>query len=639
MGIRRREPVLDIVTIRPSLDERHRGAHDVFQALFPHGAIRRVLLVSVPDGNAELFRYSTAKLRRYPNYPPYGLGLLAQHLRSIQVESRIVNLNHEVLVAAIESASEEEFDFDQVWRSRIDKAIAEFEPDLVGITCMFTMAHTSLKAACAHVKAAGLPVAIGGVHVTNDVERVLDDIPEADFAFIREADVSLKRFCQVVSGEEPANSLAQVIVRRGSERYHFLEESRPSETEMDVIPAYDLFSVNDLSSVGILGDFYHFMPPATPITTCLSNRGCRARCTFCSVRNFNGRLVRQRAVESVLDEIQLLHDQHGIRHIVWLDDDLLKDNERALRLFRGLTERELDLTWDATNGLIAASCKEEMVEAMEASGCIGARLGIESGTPEILRQIKKPGTVDVFMRAAEVFRRHPKIHISGFLMFGFPGETMRQIEDTLNLGLALGLDWYQLTPLQPLPNTPIYDSMVEQGLVSPVGSSELNFMRNAYGRLEKIQQQEDYTVAETFMDAFASIGPDEQPPQERASDIWFYMNYHLNYHRLYSETRPIKVRQMLQHLGSLASKLSPDHCLALYFIGYLQHRWSGSVEQGVADRLRAKLEASPFWSERFRAFGMTPEDLTRGVFPNEGVPRIRFALPVDSQETLATDLS
>lgn len=626
---------IEIATAPRSLDERHRGASDVLHTLFPRGAIERVLLLSIPDGNAELFRYDTAKLGRYPNYPPYGLGLLAQHLRSVQVESRIVNLNHEVLVAAIASQSAEEFDFDRAWRSCVDRAIAEFEPDLVGITCMFTMAHASLKAACAHVKAVGLPVAIGGVHVTNDVERVLDDIPEADFAFIREADVSLQRFCKVVSGTEPPSELTQVVVRRGSERYRFLEESRPSEAELDVVPAYDLFEVHDLSTVGTLGAFYHFLPPDTPITTCLSNRGCRARCTFCSVRNFNGRIVRQRAVESVLDELQLLHDEYGIRHIVWLDDDLLKDTDRALRLFRGLADRKLDLTWDATNGLIAASCSEEMADAMEASGCIGARLGIESGNTEILRQIKKPGTVDVFMRAAKVFHRHPRIHINGFLMFGFPGETMRQIEDTLNLGLALGLDWYQISPLQPLPNTPIYDSMVAQGLVSAVGSADLSFMRNTYGRFD-IQQQDDYSVAETFRDAFASIGPDEQPPPERANDIWFYMNYHLNYHRIYSETRPIKIRQTLQHLGSMANKLSPDHCLALYFIGYLQHRWSGSVEPGVINKLRIKLESSSFWAERFHAFGMAPDDLANGTFRNETVPRIHFELPLDPAELPAT---
>ena len=63
--------------------------------------------------------------------------------------------------------------------------------------------------------------------------------------------------------------------------------------------------------------------------TVLSNRGCRAQCTFCSVRNFNGVSVRQRSVESVLDELELLKDRYGIGHFVWLDDDLLKDHRRA----------------------------------------------------------------------------------------------------------------------------------------------------------------------------------------------------------------------------------------------------------------------------------------------------------------------
>jgi len=49
------------------------------------------------------------------------------------------------------------------------------------------------------------------------------------------------------------------------------------------------------------------------------------------VRNFNGKRVRQRSVESVLDELQLLTEVHGVRHVMWLDDDLLKDEGRAIR--------------------------------------------------------------------------------------------------------------------------------------------------------------------------------------------------------------------------------------------------------------------------------------------------------------------
>ena len=66
------------------------------KALFPEG-IRRVMLVTPPDSEAANFREDTAKRLRYPNYPPYGLAVIAQKLRAIGVEVRITNLNHEVL--------------------------------------------------------------------------------------------------------------------------------------------------------------------------------------------------------------------------------------------------------------------------------------------------------------------------------------------------------------------------------------------------------------------------------------------------------------------------------------------------------------------------------------------------------------
>src|SRR5262249_31439714 len=154
----------------------------------------------------------------------------------------------------------------------------------------------------------------------------------------------------------------------------------------------------------------------TRFATVLSNRGCRAQCTFCSVRNFNGKKVRQRSVASVLDELQLLEEVYGIEHVMWLDDDLLKDHARTIALFNGKVQRNLKMTWDATNGVIAASCTEEVVRAMAESGCIALNIGMESGSPDILRQVKKPGTVRNFIEAADILRKFPQIHSSVFLM-------------------------------------------------------------------------------------------------------------------------------------------------------------------------------------------------------------------------------
>ncbi|MFN3076465.1 MAG: B12-binding domain-containing radical SAM protein, partial [Alphaproteobacteria bacterium] len=322
---------------------------------FPDGRIDRVLLVTPPDGVAGLFRVATALRRRYPNYPAYGLGILAQHLRKIGVEPRMINLNHLVLKACREAPDPEVFDFETVWQQALRQAVADFRPDLVAVTCMFTMTHPSLKAVCTYADELGVPVAIGGVHVSNDIERILDDIPAARIAFQREGDVAIKRFCDVVRGRRDVSELGQTILSDGTLRLRFPRDLRPSAEEMDVIPAFEMMETAELSRHGVIGNYHGFKPAGTRFATVLSNRGCRGQCTFCSVHSFNGVSVRQRSVASVLDELTLLKNEYGIGHIVWLDDDLLKDEARALELFNGMVARNLGLTWDATNGLIAAS--------------------------------------------------------------------------------------------------------------------------------------------------------------------------------------------------------------------------------------------------------------------------------------------
>ena len=110
---------------------------------------------------------------------------------------------------------------------------------------------------------------------------------------------------------------------------------------------------------------------------------------------------------------------------------------------------------------IAAACKDEVIHAARDSGCVGVNIGMESGNREILKKIKKPGTLENFLKAAEVFRKYEEINARVFLMIGFPDESYKQILDTINVANEMALDWYNVGILQPLPNTPIFDSMVQ----------------------------------------------------------------------------------------------------------------------------------------------------------------------------------
>lgn len=604
-----------------------RAVDAALTSIFPQRAIRRVLLVTPPDADAEIFRYDTARRGRYTNYPPYGLGVLAQCLRGVEIDVRLLNLNHVVLKRVQATRTPEEFDHTATWTAALDAAIAEYKPDFIGITCMFTMTHASLKQVCARAAASGIPVGIGGVHVTNDVERVLDDIPEARFAFLREGDHAIVRFANAVNRKGRVEDLGQVIINLPANenaapvRHRVLAECIPTGDDISLIPAFDLMDVPEYAHQGTIGAFYCFKPKDTVFATVLSNRGCRAQCTFCSVRTFNGKGVRQRDHINVVDEIEKLVNEYGVGHFMWLDDDLLKDERRALAMFNEMVRRKINVTWDATNGLIAASCTEELVAAMAESGCIAVNIGMESGNPDILRQVKKPGTIKNFLAAAEIFRKYEQIHTSVLLIVGFPGETLAMVQDTINVARAMDCDWYRISQLQPLPNTPIYDAMVAQGLIQDVGSRETRFMGGSFGKQTEMEQ--GLRMAELgFREAFAAIPLDTVPPKERLTDIWFYMNYHLNFHRLFSETRPVKIAQQMLNLRALSEVISPENGFALYFQGVLEHRQTGRISPDIVARLRKRLQTSPYWADRFAAFGLDVADLETADFKNKHIPRL-----------------
>jgi len=597
-------------------------AEQVLGRLFPDRRIKRVLLVHPPDADRSLFRADTARRGRYSNYPPYGLMLIAQNLRAAGVDAAITGLNHEVLKRCMETSAPEAFDFDAAWQQKLDSDIEAFDPDMIGVSCMFTMTHLSFKAVCQHAAKWKRPIAIGGVHVTNDLKRVVEDIKVADIAFTNESDLAIKTFVRVVNGEESAAALGQVTLidhqADGTSRLlPALAGQRPESGEFNLLPAYDLIDLKRYSQVGTIGSFYFLKPQGTRFATILSNRGCRAQCTFCSVRNFNGKGVRTRPVRSVVDEIEALRNEHGIDHLMWLDDDLFYNDRRTLELLNEIVRRNLGITWDASNGIIAASCTEELVAAAAASGCIGLTIGMESGNSQILRQIKKPANVDVLLRAAEVLRRYESIHASVFLMIGFPNETMRMIQDTIQVSREMDLDWYKISQLQPLPNTPIFESMLAQGLVRQRDTQEVRYMAGGYGKLTEVERSARPETLD-FAEAFSSIALDEVPTPEQLTDVWFFMNYYLNFHRVFTESRPRKIAQLTALLRNLSDVVAPEHGLALYFLGYLQHKLEGRIDPAVVDRLRRRTETSGFWTDRMAAFGLSIDHLLTGAFPNRG---------------------
>jgi radical SAM superfamily enzyme YgiQ (UPF0313 family) len=602
------EGLIDGLTAEES--EKFTAAEEYLNRLFPERKLNRILLVIPPDGDKSIFRYDAAKRKRMSNFPPYGLMVVAEQLRKSDIVCEIVNLQHEILKACMLSESESDFSYDSIWKKKLEDKIKEFKPGLIGVTCMFTMTHAALRGVCVHVSECfGTPIAIGGVHLSNDRDRILNDIPEAHFGFLNESEIAFQGFVEIVNRKMAISELSQVVFNEKGNRSFFLKEVQPSEEDIDIIPAFDLIPLAEYSRFGRVGPNYCFKDEDARFSTILSNRGCRAQCTFCSVRNFNGMGVRQRSISSVVDELEMFQNKFGVDHFMWLDDDLLKDHKRSVGLFNEMVRRNLKMTWDASNGVIASSCTDEIIGAAAESGCIGLHIGMESGNPQILLQVKKPCTVDHYLRAAEVFKKYPQIYVHIFIIIGFPGETVSMITDTLRVSAEMDMDWYIVSVLQPLPNTPVYEQMVSQGLIQEVGNKHARYQVGSFGTMSEVEKKQ--STPENIRELLDKLDPDLVPSRAQLDDIWFYMDYHMNYYRIFEEDNPEKVDQQMKHLRKVSDILVPDHPLALYFLGYLQGKHFSGVAPETIARLERKLAESKYWADRLDTFDLSPDDLKK----------------------------
>lgn len=559
---------------------------------------KRILLIHPHQIEKKDFSLDSALRRKYSAYPPYGCGILARNLflRNYQVD--ILDLNFELLYAA----RNEKFDYDS-WKDCLKERLTSFKPELIGISCMFSMSHDIVKEISHIIKEfnQSLPIICGGVHITDSKKLILEDLPEIDFMGIYECDRSFPDLLDFVNGNLPVESLAQVSIISEGQYLALEERASPTAEEIDVIPLYCNLPIEIYSNFGQIGN-YEILTHDRPISTISTNRGCRAHCSFCTVPELFGKgIVRLRSIESVKDEILTLYNR-GIRHIEWNDDDLLYNKGgRIVDLFRAIADLKLDLTWSATNGLIASAIREDIMELMIASGCVGFNLGIESGNPQRLRDIHKPSTVENFKKCKQITDRYPRLFIRGYLIIGFPGETVSEFMDTVNLGHELQLDWYNLQILNPLPSTEIYDEMVKKGLIK----DEMTTAKSAhiYGResskLRLREKRETLTTSE-FFDLF-DIGKPEDPIDHKyLDDYLFLMQYKLNYEVVFRITNEIKLRNKDMFLRDVCERIAPYSVLDQLFYGITRKKLGDNQEAAKrADIVSKLLVESAYWRKRF----------------------------------------
>ncbi|MBF0126688.1 MAG: B12-binding domain-containing radical SAM protein, partial [Magnetococcales bacterium] len=545
---------------------------------------------------------------RYYAFPPYGIGILKRNLEKRDYTVRLEDLNYRVLAAIhqAEGSITTPEDLTRIWQTQLRNAIEAFKPDIVGLSCMYTMTHDITIRNAEFIKSirSDLPVIVGGVHATTSMETVLHASPAIDLVALYEGDTHFGDLLDFARGLRESDTLAQIALRLDGATAVLAERSTPRAEEIQESPDFGDLPIGDYSRVGQVGIFNFWYGATARAASLMANRGCRARCSFCSVRHFNGPGVRQREAARVVEEMTHLKRAYGVTHFTWLDDDLFYNTKKCLELFDAMANANLGMTWDASNGVLASSVVNhpEIIDAAARAGCIGLGFGIETGSERLLRQVHKPCTIKHFRKLGGIMKHHPEIFTKGFLMLGFPGETVREIKQTIALAQEMRLDWYSVQVVSPLPTTEMFNQFAD---TEGWERGTLHFGIRESERQKKVESSGHQNFFR-LLDA----DDDSIPDATELYHIWFDFDFSVNYPRLFKEDNPTRLKKIQFFLTDVCDRRVGSNPIPNLFLALVNAKLGlfQDVERRVG-MAREFFRRTHYWNQRLQGLGIELDDL------------------------------
>ncbi|HEX9190624.1 MAG TPA: radical SAM protein [Candidatus Deferrimicrobiaceae bacterium] len=205
----------------------------------------------------------------------------------------------------------------------------------------------------------------------------------------------------------------------------------------------------------------------TRFTTAFTSRGCFGKCTFCTSARFHGGNARYRSAERVLEELRGIR-KSGIREVFFRDELFTGDRKRLEVLCREIPRQVPDLRWVCSTRVDLVS--REVARMMREAGCHLIRMGVESGSQQILDRIRKGITVAQTAAAFEACRA-AGLDTHAHAMIGLPGETRDQFGETLRLLREIRPSYLTVSVCTPLHGTLLHESLGGESVPLPDGGS------------------------------------------------------------------------------------------------------------------------------------------------------------------------
>jgi radical SAM superfamily enzyme YgiQ (UPF0313 family) len=197
-----------------------------------------------------------------------------------------------------------------------------------------------------------------------------------------------------------------------------------------------------------------------------TKRGCPFRCSYCIYPNLEGRRYRLREPAAVVEEVEKVVVGSKVRDFFFVDSVFNDPRKHALAICRELARRKLPARWNAFCNPVGFDA--ELAHAMAEAGCSGVEFGLDVATPKMLTALGKPfgqEEIQIALQAAHQAR----LPFVVYLLFGGPGETWADVEDTqkfLNT-CATANGVFACHGIRVYEGTPLAEQAVREGVLAP----------------------------------------------------------------------------------------------------------------------------------------------------------------------------
>lgn len=458
--------------------------------------INRALLFQ-PLNNDNAYHVNAVLHKKQTVEAPLGLGYIAGYAKK-----HVANLQVEIYDAHVEAIKyirvNKRVDINEIWEN-IRTKIETFQPQIVGISCLFFTLSKTVHRMCELVKSVSPSIitVMGGNYPSSMPKVVLED-GNVDFVITSEGEISFSQLVQCLrEGGEPSETISGIGYKAGvvqsigarsakgqaeEEREEIVLIQKNNFLPLDHFPWPDRTILdNEFYATGMR----HFVNRVEDLddvrlATMTASRGCPFSCTFCASKNFWGNRMRYRDPESVVDEMQHLIDTYDINTFAFNDDNLSCDAKSLIALCNEMVRRNLKIRWFASGGLqVSGFRKREVIDAVIESGLRQFNLAIETGNPKTASMIKKPLRPEITEEVLSILREYHQVWLYGFFITGFYFETIEDIQWNLQYAGNLDLDWRGFYSFAPIPGTEDYESCVTKGFIADFASISKDYAGDA----------------------------------------------------------------------------------------------------------------------------------------------------------------